>query len=136
MFWNKYVLINFGIFTGKHLCWSLFLIKLQAWSDLLRKDSNFGVFLLILWHLRIPNLKKTCNYFFRTKFGYSINEARYRSSHRMCSVKKVFLEMSQNSQENTCARVSENFAKFLRTPFLQNTSGATASEVNQWIFNK
>ena len=29
-----------------------------------------------------------------------------RSSHRRCSVKKVFLEISQNSQENTCARVS------------------------------
>ena len=25
-----------------------------------------------------------------------------RSSHRKCSVKKVFLEISQNSQENTC----------------------------------
>ena len=62
--------------------------------------------------------------------------------------KKVFLEMSQNSQENTCARVSfliklqasglrpatllkkrlwhwcfpVNFVTFLRTPFLQNTS--------------
>ena len=24
----------------------------------------------------------------------------------MCSVKKVFLEISENSQENTCARVS------------------------------
>ena len=29
-----------------------------------------------------------------------------RSSHRRCSLKKVFLEISQNSQENTCARVS------------------------------
>ena len=29
-----------------------------------------------------------------------------RSSHQRCSVKKVFLEISQNSQENTCARVS------------------------------
>ena len=59
---------------------------------------------------------------------------------------KVFLEISQNSQENTCARVSflvklqaasatllkkrlwhrcfpVTFVKFLRTPFLQNTSG-------------
>ena len=56
----------------------------------------------------------------------------------------MFLEISQNSQENTCARVSFliklrpatllkkrlwqrcfciNFAKFLRTPFLQDTSG-------------
>ena len=58
-----------------------------------------------------------------------------------CSVKMVFLEISQNSQENTCARVSffkkvaglrpatllkkrlchrcfpVNLAKFLRTPF-------------------
>ena len=40
-----------------------------------------------------------------------------------CSVKKVFSEISQNSQENTCARVSffikfqANFVKFLRTPF-------------------
>ena len=25
---------------------------------------------------------------------------------RRCSVKQVFLEISQNSQENTCARVS------------------------------
>ena len=31
---------------------------------------------------------------------------KYRSSHRKCSIKKVFLEISQNSQENTCARVS------------------------------
>ena len=59
--------------------------------------------------------------------------------------KKVFLEISQNSPENTCARVSffiklqassifikketlvrcfpVNFAKFFRTPTLQNTSG-------------
>ena len=48
--------------------------------------------------------------------------------------KKVLLEISQNSQENTCARVSFKketltqvfsceFVKFLRTRFLQNISG-------------
>ena len=61
---------------------------------------------------------------------------------KRCSVKKVFLKILQNSQENTCDRVSffnkvaglrpatllkkrlwhrcfpVNFAKFLRTPFL------------------
>ena len=70
---------------------------------------------------------------------------RFRSSHRRCSVKKMFLEISQNSHEKTCARASfliklqtqavallnkrlwhrlfrVNFAKFLRTPFLQNAS--------------
>ena len=30
----------------------------------------------------------------------------FRNSHRRCSVKKVFLEISQNLQENTCARHS------------------------------
>ena len=67
-----------------------------------------------------------------------------RSRHPRYSAKNVFSEISQNSQENTCARVSfliklqarsatvlkkglwhrcfpVNFAKFLRTPFLQNT---------------
>ena len=65
---------------------------------------------------------------------------------RRCSIKKVFLDISQNSQEITCARDSfliklqvwpvtlskkslwhrcfpVNFAKFLRTSFLQNSSG-------------
>ena len=54
------------------------------------------------------------------------------------SLKKVFLKISQNSQENTFARVSPatllkkrlwrrcfpvNFVEFLRTLFLYNTSG-------------
>ena len=41
---------NFAIFTGKHLCWGLFLIKLPAFSSatLLKKVSNTGVFLWIL----------------------------------------------------------------------------------------
>ena len=30
MFFKIYVFKIFAIFTGKHLCWSLFLIKLQA----------------------------------------------------------------------------------------------------------
>ena len=51
---------------------------------------------------------------------------------KRCSIKKVFLEISQNSPENICARVSillkqkrfwrryfpVKFAKILRTPFL------------------
>ena len=51
-----------------------------------------------------------------------------RSSHWRCSVKKVFLEILQNSQENIYARAyfliklqacfPVNFAKYLRTPFL------------------
>ena len=41
---------NFAIFTGKHLCWSFFLIKLLVWrlATLLNRNSNPGVFLWIL----------------------------------------------------------------------------------------
>ena len=37
---------NFAIFTGKYICWSPFLIKLQAVRDpaLLKRDSNTNVF--------------------------------------------------------------------------------------------
>ena len=66
---------------------------------------------------------------------------KYRSSHQSVLQKKVFLEIWQKSQENTCARHSfliknpwnkcftENFAKFLRTPFLQNTSEQLLLEI-------
>ena len=48
-----------------------------------------------------------------------ISEAVVRS----CTVKNVFLKISQNSQDNTWHRCFPvNFAKFLRRPFLQNTS--------------
>ena len=30
VFFKKTVLKNFAIFTGKHLCWSLFIIKLKV----------------------------------------------------------------------------------------------------------
>ena len=35
---------NFANLTGKHLCWSLFLIKLQVFrpATLLKRDSNGG----------------------------------------------------------------------------------------------
>ena len=57
-----------------------------------------------------------------------------RSSHRRFSIKKVFLQISQNSQENTCARnlffkrlyyrfFPVNFLKFIGPLFLQSTFG-------------
>ena len=75
---------------------------------------------------------------------HSHDSQKARSSHRRCSVEKVFLGISQRSQENTCVRVSffsglrpatlltnklwhrcfsVNFVNFLRTPFLENSSG-------------
>ena len=44
---KKAILKNFAIFTGTHLCWSLFLIQLQALrpGTLLKRDPNTGIFL-------------------------------------------------------------------------------------------
>ena len=51
---RKGVLKKLDNFTGEHLCWSIFLIKLQAWGAKglkdLKRDSNKGVF---LWNLLI-----------------------------------------------------------------------------------
>ena len=49
-FTKKYVLKNLAIFTARHLCWSLFLIKLQAFkpATLSKRDSNIGYFMGIL----------------------------------------------------------------------------------------
>ena len=64
--------------------------------------------------------------------NWSTNVHRMEAVVGSCSIKKVFLKISQNSQENTCARVSlliklqawglhrclpVNFAKFSRTHF-------------------
>ena len=69
VFYKKGVLKNFVNFTGKHLCWSLFLINLQAWRSgtLLKKrlhhiclPVNIAIFLRksfsmehLQWLLRI-----------------------------------------------------------------------------------
>ena len=49
MFYTKAVLKNFAIFTGKHLRWSLFLIKLLSEglrpATSLKRDYSTGIFL-------------------------------------------------------------------------------------------
>ena len=49
----KPVLKNFAIFTRKRLCWSLFLVKLQAFRPaiLLKRNSSTTVFLWILQNI-------------------------------------------------------------------------------------
>ena len=44
IFFKIGVLKKFANFTGKQLCWRLFLVKLQGWrpATLLRRDSNKG----------------------------------------------------------------------------------------------
>ena len=132
--------------TNDYLNIPLRYISWNLWKHL--KDS-IGFQWIIPWNL--------CWIFFAwvteiVRTRPAVNECNYIQHHlsllteavaRRCSVKKVFLEISLNSQENTCARVSflimlqasglrpatllkkrlwhrcfpVNFAKFLRTSF-------------------
>ena len=76
MFFKIGVLKSFANFTGKHQCWSLFLIKLKRESNkgiLLKRDSNTGVFQGIYKILK--------NTFFTEHFRSSILDVSERSLH-------------------------------------------------------
>ena len=120
-----YFYINLNKWGDFQICisWPLISFQKQPPTDVLGK--SFSENMQQIYRTPMPK----CNF----------NKVAQR-----CFVKK-FLENSQNSQKNTCARVSfliklqalaatilkkrlqhlcepVNFAKFLRTPFLQNTS--------------
>ena len=77
---------------------------LRRSASVVKKDSNMevllGSFQRFLEQLFFSS-KKQINLFSRTPTDASVEAVVQR-----CSVKKVSLEISQNSQENTCARVS------------------------------
>ena len=71
---------------------------------------TFQVYFLLKILMHISGLSCVSKKFQNTSMCRSI-ENRVQSLYReavaqRCSVKKVFLEISQNSQENNCARVS------------------------------
>ena len=81
---------------------------------------------------------------------FNVELTFYRSNHHTYSVRKVFLEISQNPQENTCAKDSllkkklwqrcfpVNFAKFLGKLFLHPWTTASVfrhSKVAFWNFS-
>ena len=86
----------------------------------------------LVYHLKKVIVKGTQDdEYKKRKFENTVRRSDCRSSRPEVFCKKVFLEISQNSQENTCARVSflikllasdhrcfpVNFVKFLRAPF-------------------
>ena len=52
-----------------------------------------------------------------------------------CSVKKVFLLISENSQENTCARVSFLSCNFIKKETLTQMFSCEFSEISKNIFS-
>ena len=136
IFFKIGVLKNFTKFSGKHLCWSLFLIKLQAFrrATLLKRDFQHRCFSCEVWEyfknafFYISSSNTSGCYFWMTEIEKEYLKQRgkltkyyYRNgqkkddhekllakavAHR-CSVSKVLLQIPQNSQENTCARVAD-----------------------------
>ena len=62
-----------------------------------------------------------------------------KSSHQRCSVKKVFLEISWNSQENTCARASflikSCTCKFIKKETLAQVFSCEFCEISKNTFS-
>ena len=105
VFAEKGVLKNFTIFTRKHLCWSLFLITLQA-CNLLKKRLQHRCFLVnIAKFLRTPILKNICK--------------RLLLSHNF--FKTAVLEIFENSMLNMSGRIL--FVNFLKPNYNQTFPG-------------
>ena len=91
---------RFKIFTGKHLCWPLqaffYRTPIVAASKFSRRNYFFQVNLVFI----ADHHTGFCSELLRK------HDLILRSSPWNSSVKKVFLEILQISQENTCVEVS------------------------------
>ena len=89
MFFKIGVLKNFAILPGKHLCWSLFLIKLQAWVIwLICKIKSFPVSLGLFYQNSIEtsltfssNKNYNISHYFQVKYCWKL--------YRFFSKKKI-----------------------------------------------
>ena len=86
VFCKKAFLKSFAIFSGKHLCWSLFLIKLKVFrpATLLKRDSNTGDFLWILW-----KLSEMCYYQLSCFHAQTCTRDMRRTTHQVLNFKSV-----------------------------------------------
>ena len=102
----KGVLRNYAKFTGKHLCQILFFNKIAGGAcNFIEKETLAQVF-----PCEFSEISKN-TFFYRTLL--------VATSGQRCSVKKLFLEISQNLPENTCVGVAF-LIKFQALEFLKN----------------
>ena len=92
MFFETGVLKSFAIFIGKHLRWSLFLIKLQAWrpSILLKKDFQH-------WHFpeNIANAVSKCTVAVYYTFKYYMHGSLFFSKNAaLCQILECYMHSS------------------------------------------
>ena len=104
---------NFAILTGKHLCWSLILIKFQTWrpASLLKKDFNIGVFLWILQNFQEQLFYVEHHWWLLLSLGI---ERCSEAVACTCSVKKYFWAYSFTSKRLHHRYFPVNMARFSR----------------------
>ena len=89
---------NAKINVSPNISYTFLLFKASAFLQI-----YFPRNLLVRQVLRTPVFfNGKCLTFF-CQFISLLKNIHYRSSHQRCSVKKMFLKISQNSPENTCA---------------------------------
>ena len=114
-YWNQFLRINW-YYRYQILCMQ-FLIRLQGQNSVFLKFTallNLVISFISYGIYTISYLRTHVWEDFKHKFCLWFSEVwsiltLYKSSHRMCSVKKMFLKISQYLQANTRAG-----AKFLR----------------------
>ena len=91
-FMEKAVLKNFAVFTGKHLCWSLFFNKVASLKTFIKKRFRHRCF-----HVNIPKL----HLFWRT----SANSCFCTYDHALSNV------------ESVRSSINQNFIKYINHPY-------------------
>ena len=128
MFFKKGVLKNSANFSGKHMCLSLFLIKLQAgrpatrlqrrcfpvkFAKFLRtpflQNTSGGCFYLLVFQ----NLNNVTRRTFPDSIETKRRAAQNRSSHRRCSLKRVL----KNFEKSTL--FSGEFCEIFKNTYFQ-----------------
>ena len=100
------LLLNADDWKNPHDCWSKILFY-STFEFSQFNDKHFAVETLSSnFLLKSEEIHYSCQRFL---LCYQWYVSHIRSSHQRWSVKKVFLEMLQNSQESKCARVSVSF---------------------------
>ena len=96
VFYKKAVLKNFAIFTGKYLCWSLFLIKLQACNFIKKRFQHRCLPVNIAKFLKTANLKNIC----RTAASVIFSSC---SSCKSCKSQNLNLNLNQILSTKVCS---------------------------------
>ena len=113
--WKQFIFVAFHhlriIWDSSPISWVKFLLEIYKFCEMCSLNGSVFRILSTIYH------------------------GTFRKTHRRCSVKKDILKISQNSQENTCARVSF-LIKLQANTFFTEHLLTTTSTFSPTIFPK